>query len=113
MKQLTFYLNLILIIPAILLSAFKNFIPNNSETELIFLIILGLYQVIISFGITIYSIFKKKEILVLYIIYWILVLLFFNIMIQNYFYSCILIALFNLYIHYCSFSNSKFNILNK
>ena len=111
MKQLTFFFNSILIVPAILLTILKCAINQIGEIDIPFLIIFGLYQVIISFGITIYYIFNNKKMLMLYLIYWVLVFIFFSFIIQNYFYSCIIIALYNLYIHYCSFSESKFNII--
>lgn len=89
-----------------------NFVINtNDQANIIILVTLGIFQVFTSFVLTIYSILKNKYLFTLFIIYWLLVILFFRFMLYNYFYSCTLIAIYNLYVHYCSFSNSKYNII--
>ncbi len=112
MRQSVFYLNLILTIVAVIGVLIENVIYYDIDS-VAFLIILGLFQVFTSFILTFYAISNNKYLLSLYILYWFFVMLFFRFFIQNFFYTCLFIALYNLYVNYCSFSNSKFNILNK
>lgn len=109
MRQLFFYLNAIVTGVALLFTIFGYLM--NVEAGFQSLILLGAYQVVASFVNTIYASIVDKKLFALYIIYWFLVLLFFKFMIHSFFLFCIFIALYNLYVTFCSFSNSKFNIL--
>lgn len=110
MKQFAFYLNLILTIVA-LLGVFIDNVINCDIDSVGFLVLLGLFQVFISFILTFYAIAYNRLLLIFYILYWFIVVLFFKFFIKDFFYMCLLIALYNLYINYCSFSNSKYNII--
>lgn len=112
MRQFVFYLNLILTIVA-LIGVFIENVINYDIDSVGFLVLLGLFQVFISFIFTFYAIAYDRLLLLLLIIYWFIVTLFFKFFIKDFIYISLLIALYNLYINYCSFSNSKFNILNK
>ena len=110
MKQLSYYLNLILTIVAFISALIANIISFKLNSSIGLLVILGFYQVFISFIFTIYAVIYDKLLLILYILYWFIVTLFFKFFIDDFFYMCLLIAIYNLYINYCSFSKSKFNI---
>lgn len=110
MKQFVFYLNLILTVVTLLGLFIKNVINYNIDS-VGFLVILGFFQFFISFILTFYAIAYDRLLLILYIIYWFVVTLFFKFFIGDFFYMCILIALYNLYINYCNFSSSKYNII--
>ncbi len=111
MRQLSYYLNLILTIVAFIIVFIENIIGYNLDSGVGFLVLLGFFQVFISFILTFYAIAYNRLLLVFYILYWFIVTLFFKFFIGDFFYMCLLIALYNLYINYCSFSNSKFNII--
>ncbi len=110
MKQFAFYLNLILTIVA-LIGVFIDNVINYDIDSVGFLVLLGFFQVFTSFILTFYALANNRLLLILLIIYWFIVVLFFKFFIKDIFYMCLLIALYNLYINYCSFSNSKFNII--
>ncbi len=112
MKQFVFYLNLILVIIAYIGVFVENILGLNLDCSIGFLVFLGFFQVFTSLLYTFYAIAYNRNLLALYILYWLFVILFFKFMIGNFFYMCLLIALYNLYLNYCGFSNSKFNILN-
>jgi len=111
MKQFVFYLNLMLTIVALILAFIENVIGYNLDSSVGFLLILGFFQVFISFILTFYAIAYNRLLLIFYILYWFIVVLFFKFFIKDFFYMCLLIAFYNLYINYCSFSNSKYNII--
>lgn len=111
MRQLSYYLNLILTIVAFIIVFIENIIGYNLDSSVGFLLILGFFQVFISFILTFYAIAYNRLLLIFYILYWFIVTLFFKFFIGDFFYMCLLIAIYNLYINYCSFSNSKFNII--
>lgn len=111
MKQFAFYLNLILTIVALIGLFIENVVDYNLDSSIGFLVLLGLFQVFISFLLTFYAIAYNRLLLIFYILYWFIVVLFFKFFIKDFFYMCLLIALYNLYINYCSFSNSKYNII--
>ncbi len=113
MRQFVFYLNLIITVAGLIFVFIENVIDYNLDVSIGTLVILGFFQVFTSFLYTIYAIAYNKLLLILYILYWFIVTLFFKFFINDFFYMCLLIALYNLYVNYCSFSNSKFNILNK
>lgn len=113
MRQFVFYLNLILTIIALIPVFIENIIGYNLDSSDGFLMLLGFFQVFIAFTLTFYAIANDRLLLILLILYWLFVTLFFKFFINEFFYVCLIIALYNLYINYCSFSNSKFNILNK
>lgn len=110
MKKISFYINITLIAIAFIVIILSKILNSNNNIDIPYLIFLGLYQIILSIGFTIYSIVINKKLLALHIIYWLLVFLFFKYIFNICFYFCFLIALYNLYINYCSFSISKFNI---
>jgi len=110
MKYFSFQLNLILTSVAIISTIIASIIGFRLNSSIGLLVILGLYQIFISFILTIYAVIYNKLLLILYILYWFIVTLFFKFFIGDFFHLCILIAIYNLYINYCSFSNSKFNI---
>ena len=113
MRQFVFYLNLILTIVAFAGVFLENIMSLNLDSSIGFLVILGFFQVFIAFSFTFYAMAYNKYLFSLYILYWFFVILFFKFIEGDFFYMCLPIALYNLYINYCSFSNSKFNILNK
>lgn len=110
MRQFVFYLNLILTIVS-LLGVFIDNVINYDIDSVGFLVLLGLFQVFISFIFTFYAIAHNRLLLIFYILYWFIVVLFFKFYINKIFYMCLLIAVYNLYLNYCSFSNSKYNII--
>lgn len=110
MKYFSFQLNLILTSVALISAIIANSIGFKLNSSIGLLVILGLYQVIISFILTFYAIIYNRLLLILYILYWFIVTLFFKFFLGQFFYMCLIIALYNLYINYCSFSNSKYNI---
>lgn len=110
MKYFSFQLNLILTSVAIISTIIATIIGFRLNSSIGLLVILGFYQIIISLILTIYAVIYNKLLLIHYILYWFIVTLFFKFFIGDFFYLCILIAIYNLYINYCSFSNSKFNI---
>ncbi len=111
MKYLSFQLNLILTSVALISTIIANVIGFKLNSSIGILVILGLYQVFISFFLTIYAVIYDKLLLIFYILYWFIVTLFFKFFMSDFFYMCLLIAIYNLYINYCSYSNSKFNII--
>lgn len=111
MRQFIFYPNLIITILALIFVFTENVISYNLDMSIGTLVILGFFQVFISFLLTIYAIAYNRLLLILYLLYWFIVLLFFKFFIDEFFYMCILLAVYNLYLNYCSFSNSKFNII--
>lgn len=111
MRKDSFKINFLLTAVGILLSIIGFIFKSFGEYAVLFLVVVGFHQLTMSGLLIIYSIIKNKKLLVLYIIYWILVILFFKSLLHDYFYFCLVIALYNLYIHYCSFSNSKYNII--
>lgn len=113
MKQFAFYINLILTIVAFIFVFIENIIGYNLDCSVGFIMILGFFQVFTSFILTFYAIANDRLLLILYILYWFIVILFFKFFIDKFFYMCLVIALYNLYINYCSFSNSKFNIIKQ
>jgi hypothetical protein len=110
MKYFSFQLNLILTSVALISAIIANSIGFTLNSSIGLLVILGLYQVFISFILTFYAIIYNRLLLILYILYWFIVTLFFKFFLGQFFYMCLIIALYNLYINYCSFSNSKYNI---
>jgi hypothetical protein len=112
MRQFVFYLNLILTI-VVLIGVFIENVINYDIDSVGFLALLGFFQVFTAFSFTFYVMAYNKYLFALYILYWFFVILFFKFIEGDFFYMCLPIALYNLYINYCSFSNSKFNILNK
>lgn len=113
MRMLSFYVNLTLTIVAFIFNILINIFNSDQDSSVSSLVILGLYQVSTSFILTIYAIAINKYLFALYVIYWLFVTLFFKFFIHEFFLMCIVIAVYNLYVNYCSFSDSKFNILNK
>lgn len=111
--MLSFYVNLTLTIVAFIFTILINIFNSDQDSSVGSLVILGLYQVVTSFVLTMYAIAINKYLLALYIIYWVLVTLFFKFFIHEFFLMCLVIAVYNLYVNYCSFSDSKFNIINK
>ncbi len=112
MKKFSFTINIILTSIALVFTAFKFIFNYNDSADISFLLFLGIYQVFISILLTIYAVIYNKILASFYLVYWFLVILFFKFIFRDFFYFCILIALYNLYVHYCSFSNSKYNITN-
>lgn len=110
MKQFVFYLNLILTIVA-LIGVFIDNVINYDIDSVGFLVLLGLFQVFTSFILTFHAIAYNRLLLILYMLYWFIVVLFFKFFIKDFINMSVLIGLYNLYINYCSFSNSKFNII--
>lgn len=111
MKELNFYINATAVSIALILILVNLICNTNDQANIVILLALGTLQVCTSFVLTIISVVKNKYLFALFIIYWIIVILFFKFIIRDYFYFCILIALYNLYVHYCSFSESKYNII--
>jgi hypothetical protein len=110
MREFNFYTNLVLTSIALLLILLNFTFETNDQANIIILLALGIFQVCTSLVFTIISVVENKYLLTLFIIYWVLVIVFFKFIIQDYFYFCLVIALYNLYVHYCSFSKSKYNI---
>lgn len=111
MRHFIFYPNLIITVVALIFVFIENVIGYNLDMSIGTLVILGFFQVFISFLLTIYAIAYNRLLLFLYLLYWFIVILFFKLFIDEFFYMCILLAIYNLYLNYCSFSNSKFNII--
>lgn len=111
MRQFVFYLNSILTILGFIFVFLENIIGLDLDSSIGFLMILGAFQVLTSFILTFYVIIYNRLLLMPYILYWLIVFLFFKYLINDLFYICLLIAIYNLYINYCSFSKSKFNII--
>jgi len=112
MKEFNFYTNVILTSIALILILVNFAFNNNDQANIGILVALGIFQICTSIILTIYSVIKNPKLTALYLIYWIIVILFFKFAMRNYFYVCILIAFYNLYVNYCSFSKSKYNITN-
>ena len=112
MKKFNFNMNAVLTSIALLLIIVNFAFETNDQANIVILVALGIFQIITSILLTLYSVIKKPKLTALYLIYWILVIVFFKFIIRDYFYFCIVIAFYNVYISYCSFSNSKYNILN-
>jgi|LakMenE01Jun11ns_1017448.scaffolds.fasta_scaffold9924333_5 hypothetical protein len=113
MKQFIFYVNLLMTSIALIIMFLSSFLANDLDSSIGFLVILGLYQVLVSFFITIYALIYNRYLFMLYVFYWIFVIAFFKLFFNQLFYSCLVIALYNIYVNYCSFSNSKYNIINQ
>ena len=111
MKEFNFFTNAISTSLALVLISINSAFEYNDQANIAILVALGIFQVCTSFVLTIISIFENRYLLLLFIIYWVLVIVFFKFIIRDYFYACTLIAIYNLYVHYCSFSKSKFNII--
>jgi hypothetical protein len=109
MRKILFIGNTTLTTIAVLVTILKFLQDFYGEGEIICLLILGIFQIVSSVVLTIYSAFKNHKLLVHYLIYWLLVVAFLTLLFHHYFYSCIVLALYNLYLNYCSF-NSKYNI---
>ena len=112
MKRFSFYINAICT-SIVTLLVVMNVLQIYDAGDQLFLVFVAFFQVTLSMGLTIYSIGKNNYLLVSYLLYWILVILYFQLMFKVYFYACVLIALYNVYLNYCTFSNSKLNILKK
>jgi len=110
MRKLTFGINVILLSIFLIETLYSNLEFENTGENLILLLLIAFYQITVSLGITFYSINRNKRLLVGYLIYWLLVYLYFLFIGKLYFNSCLIIAIFNLYLNYCCFSNSKFNL---
>lgn len=113
MRQFVFYLNLILTIVALLGIFIENVLNSDYVDSIGFLVLLGFFQVFIAFALTFYAMAYNRLLLIFYIIYWFMVVLFFKFLIKDFMLLSVLIALYNLYLNYCSFSDSKINILKK
>ena len=111
MRKLTFGINVILLSLFLIDTLYSNLQFENTDENSLLLLFIGFYQISLSLGITFYSIYRNKKLFVGYLIYWLLVYLFFMFIGKLYFYSCLLIAIYSLYLNYCSFSNSKFNLI--
>lgn len=111
MRKLSFIINLLFTVGVTLFVLINYIIANNKEANIIALSYLGFFQVITSLILTLYSVVKNPKQTAFYLIYWLIVLFFFKYLFQPFFYGCIIIAFYNLYIHYCSYSNSKYNII--
>lgn len=111
MKQFVFYLNSILVVVAFVGVFAENIMGLNLDCSIGFLVFLGLFQVFTSLLYTFYAIAYNRILLAFFLVYWLLVFLFFRFLFGDFFYLCLLIALYNLYLNYCGFSNSKFNIV--
>ncbi|MCU0351939.1 MAG: hypothetical protein MUF43_14115, partial [Flavobacterium sp.] len=103
----------IVIIITLIITFWNFYLGDYTEPNSLFLVFIALYQVSISIGLTIYAIANHLKLLMLFAIYWLLVVLYFEHLFDTSFYACLIVALYNLYIHYCSFSESKFNIVKK
>ena len=114
---------LTLIIMILLVLADQSHSNDKEKFEYFFLLILGLYQIITSLTLMVLSIFKNKNLLILYVIYWGLVFAFFwNIFnlfkidhseqnpFSKYCFYAVLIAVYNVFISNRSFSESEKNI---
>lgn len=112
MREFNFIMNVVLTSIALLLILVNSAFETNNQANIGILVALGIFQICTSIVLTLYSILKNKYLFALFIIYWILVFVFFKFIIRDYFYFCIVIALYNLYVHYCSFSKSKYNLTN-
>jgi hypothetical protein len=108
--KLTFNINTLFTSIAILIVFTDYLIDLKNNINIIILFCLGVFQVIVSIIMTIYSILKNQKSILLYIIYWLIVIFYLKIFIEDFFYFSIVIAIYNLYVHYCSFSKSKYNI---
>ena len=113
MRKTVFYLNLTLIMIALIFVTSENVFGYDLDCSVGFLVFLGGFQVLLSIIYTIYAAVTNKYLLALFLLYWLFVVLFFKILISKFFFTCIIIAIYNLYVNYCSYSESKFNILKK
>jgi len=109
MKKILFIGNTTLTTIAIFVTILKFTVDFYGQGEIVCLLILGIFQILSAVFLTVYSSIKNHKLIVLYLIYWLFVIVFFTLLFQNYFYSCIVLALYNLYLNYCSF-NTKYNI---
>ena len=82
MKQFTYYLNLILTIVAFIIVFIETIIDYDLDSGVGFLVILGFFQVFISFILTFYAIAYNRLLLIFYVLYWFFVTLFFKFFIQ-------------------------------
>ena len=113
MRAFTFFLNAILTSITLVICLVNFILGDDTGPNTIFFVFLAFFQVSLSIGFTIYYLINDRKLFAMYLSYWFLVALYFEFLYQSYFYSCIFIALFHLYTNYCTFSNSKFNILKK
>lgn len=111
MRELNFNVNLIATSIALILIIVNFAVNTKDQANIIILLALGIFQIITSIILTLYSVIKNPRLTLLYLIYWLIVIVFFKFMMRDYFYFCILIAFYNLYVSNCSFSNSKYNII--
>ena len=111
MRKFSFILNTVLTTLAIAFFIYKENTFNYDEYDLFFLMILGAYQVLISMAFSIISIAENKKLVVLYLVYWVLVVAFCKLLLNVEYSYCILLALYSLYLNYCGFSKSKFNLV--
>lgn len=109
MREISFKINVFFTLAATLFIAI-NFVIIHEDIDIPVLAYLGFFQIMTSITLTLYSVIKDPKLTALYLIYWIIVVLFFKYIFHSFFYGCIIIAFYNLYIHYCSFSDSKYNI---
>ena len=119
-NKFLFSTNLVLTLMSIIASILIDKI-NSDYDGILFstLPILGLYQLITSLPLTFNARHKSKNLLLLYLVYWCFVVAFLMYMLANglkelieygfgiYFFSCIPIAIYNVYVNYCSFLESK------
>ena len=110
MRKITFVINAILLSIFLIETLYNNLNFENTDENLLLLLFIGFYQISLSLGITFHTINRNQKLLILYLIYWLLVYLYFLFIGKLYFNSCLIIAIFNMYLNYCSFSNSKYNI---
>lgn len=110
MREISFKINVFLTLAATLFTVI-NFVIIQDDIDFTVLAYLGFFQIMTSITLTLYSVIKNPKLTALYLIYWLIVIFFFKYFFHSFFYGCIIIAFYNLYIHYCSFSNSEFNII--
>jgi len=113
MRNLSFLINIVLTFTAIFLVITKYITGEVIEIEILFLLILGFYQIVNSILLTLYFIFNKHKIIIGYLVYWLLVIIYYEFLMEKLFYSCIVLAVLNLYLNYGGISDSKFNIFKK
>lgn len=109
MREISFKINVFLTLAATLFTVI-NFVIIQDDVDIPALAYLGFFQIITSITLTLYSVIKDPKLTALYLIYWLIVIVFFKYLFHSFFYGCIIIAFYNLYAHYCSFSDSKYNI---
>lgn len=110
MRELSFKINIFLT-AVVTLFTLINFIIIHDDVDILALLWLGIFQIITSIILTLYAVINNYKLTGLFLIYWIIIILFFKFVFQTFFYGCILISFYHLYMHYCSFSDSKYNII--